>query len=206
MGNLFSRKKVSKVTQQDRAVLQLKKQRDDLIVYQKRLNSTIEKDRQIAKKLISEQKKERALLLLRKKRYLEKLMENAEKQLDQLERLTHDIEFAQIETKVVDGLKVGNLALKQLNEILNLENIELLMDETKEAIDKQNEINELLGQRSEIFGLEISDDESLEDELNDLISQQLPNVPDNDLLPITKDEVKSKPIEQKVKKVVLTTE
>ena len=95
----------------------------------------------------------RALLLLRKKRRLENISNDAEKQLDQMERLAHDIEFAQIQNQVIDGLKVGNLALKQLHDILNVEDIELLMDETKEAIDKQNEINEVISQNSQILGI-----------------------------------------------------
>ena len=35
-------------------------------------------------------------------------MERTDKQLDNLEQLTHDIEFAQVERQVLDGLKSGN--------------------------------------------------------------------------------------------------
>lgn len=39
--------------------------------------------------------------------------------------------------QVIEGLKVGNIALKKANELLNIEQIEQLLDETKEGIDKQ---------------------------------------------------------------------
>lgn len=39
--------------------------------------------------------------------------------------------------QVIEGLKVGNVALKKANELLNIEQIEQILDETKEGIDKQ---------------------------------------------------------------------
>jgi len=43
------------------------------------------------------------------------------------------IEFAQIEVKVVEGLKLGNEVLKELNNQLRVEDIEHLMAETEDA-------------------------------------------------------------------------
>lgn len=57
--------------------------------------------------------------------------------LENIEIMTHDIEFAQVEIRVIDGLKVGNTALKQLNQLLSIEEIEKIMDETKEGVEKQ---------------------------------------------------------------------
>ena len=39
--------------------------------------------------------------------------------------------------KVMEGLKVGNEALKAVNGILSVEEIEKIMDETKEGVEKQ---------------------------------------------------------------------
>lgn len=102
MGSLFGKHKkvVSRVTEQDKAVLQLKQQRDKLKQYQKKIEINLERDRQLAKKLLAENKRERAKLLLRKKIYQEKLLQNTDTQLDKLEQLTHDLEFAQIEIQV----------------------------------------------------------------------------------------------------------
>lgn len=79
----------------------------------------------------------RAKLLLRKKRYQEQVLQRTDGQLENLEHMTHDLEFAQIELQVIDGLKHGNEALKKVNDILNLEDIESILDETREAVDKQ---------------------------------------------------------------------
>ena len=103
MGGLFSKAKkpVSRVTEQDKAILQLKQQRDKLKQYQKKIELNLEKDRQLAKKLLAEDKRDRAKLLLKKKRYQENLLQNADLQLEKLEQLTHDLEFAQIEMQVI---------------------------------------------------------------------------------------------------------
>lgn len=37
----------------------------------------------------------------------------------------------------MDGLKVGNEALKKVNDMLNIEDVEKILDETREAVDKQ---------------------------------------------------------------------
>lgn len=102
MGGLFGKHKkpVSRVTEQDKAVLQLKQQRDKLKQYQKKIELNLERDRQMAKKLLNDGKRDKAKLLLRKKRYQEQLLQNTDTQLEKLEQLTHDLEFAQIEIQV----------------------------------------------------------------------------------------------------------
>lgn len=102
MGSLFGKHKkpVSRVTEQDKAVLQLKQQRDKLKQYQKKIELNLKKDKLVAKQLLDEGKRDRAKLLLKKKKYQEKLLQDTDNQLDKLEQLTHDIEFAQIEVQV----------------------------------------------------------------------------------------------------------
>lgn len=38
----------------------------------------------------------------------------------------------------MQGLKIGNEALKKVNDALNIEDIESILDETREGIQKQN--------------------------------------------------------------------
>lgn len=38
---------------------------------------------------------------------------------------------------MVEGLKIGNEALKKINEVLNIDDIEKMLEETKEGIEKQ---------------------------------------------------------------------
>lgn len=119
-------------------------------------------------------------MLLRKKKYQENLLTNTDKQLENLEKLTHDLEFAQIELQVLDGLKQGNAALKKVHEVLNIDDIEKIMDETREGIEKQNEIDALLSE-----ALTEQDEDDVLAELEELsskeIKEKLPEVPANDL-------------------------
>ena len=45
---------------------------------------------------------------------------------------------------MLDGLKVGNEALKKANEMFSIGDIEQIMDDTSEAVEKQNEISAIL--------------------------------------------------------------
>ena len=55
MGGIFSKDKksgTSRITAQDQAVLDLKRQRDKLQQYQKKIETSLERDRELAKKLL----------------------------------------------------------------------------------------------------------------------------------------------------------
>lgn len=132
------------MTEQDKAVLQLKQQRDKLRQYQKRINLRLEKERLLAKQLLKDGKRDKALLLLKKKRYQDQLLDKTENQIGNLERLVQDIEFAQVETKVIQGLKIGNECLKKMHEVMSVEEVERIMDETQDAIEYQRQIDDML--------------------------------------------------------------
>lgn len=177
MGNLFGKKKpVSRITEQDKAVLQLKQQRDKLKQYQKKIERRLESDRELARKLITKGQKDRAKLLLRKKRYQEQLLQKTDGQLENLEKLTQDIEFAQVELQVIDGLKQGNEALKKVNDALSIEDIETILEETREGVEKQQEIDAML---SGVLTQE--DEDAVEAELEQIIEESLPNVPKEEM-------------------------
>jgi len=168
MGGIFSKdKKESRINSHDKAVLDLKLQRDKLQQYQKRIELTLETDRQMAKKLLSEGKKDRAKLLLRKKKYQESLLTRTDGQLDNLQTLVNDLEFAQVEQQVVNGLKIGNEALKKANEMLSIDEIEQIMDDTAEAIEKQKEIDLLISGQ-----LSAEDEDDVLQELDDLVAAE----------------------------------
>ena len=86
MGGVFgkSKKNVSRITEQDKAILDLKKTRDQLKQYQRKIEGNLEKDRELAKRLVKEGKKDRAKLLLRKKKYQETVLTRTDAQLDNL--------------------------------------------------------------------------------------------------------------------------
>lgn len=118
----------------------------------------------------------RALLLLRKKKFQEQILATTDGQMENIERMVHDLEFAQVEIKVIDGLKIGNTALTKLHEILSIDEIEKVMDDTREGIDKQRELDELL-----MGTLTEEDEDEVEAELDNLLaeetSEKLPEIP-----------------------------
>ncbi|BFG04281.1 charged multivesicular body protein 6-A [Drosophila madeirensis] len=211
MGALFGKnsKKTapSRITDHDKAVLQLKQQRDRLKQYQKRIELQLENDRLLAKKCLQQGRKDRAKLLLRKKKYQESLLTNADKQLDNLDKLAADLEFAQVEMKVLDGLKQGNAALKKVHEMLDINEVERIMDETREGIEKQQEIDAIL---TDV--LTPQDEEDVLAELDALEAEedgvQLPEVPTEVLPPVddeaaAEEKAETKAISSKTKKVLV---
>ena len=59
----------------------------------------------------------RPVCLLILGRYQERLMENTDKMLFNLEEMVSNIDFAKMEAKVVDGIEAGNTALKLIQEV-----------------------------------------------------------------------------------------
>ena len=87
---------------------------------------------------------------------------------DQLERMVHDIEFATVQKQVIDGLKDGNIALEKANAVFSIDEIEDILADTQEAVDKQREIDALLsGQLTE------EDESAVVEELDKLLMADL---------------------------------
>lgn len=189
MGNLFGRKKQSRVTEQDKAILQLKQQRDKLKQYQRRITQQLEREREVARQLLREGKKERAKLLLKKKRYREQLLDKTENQISSLESMVQSIEFTQIEMKVMEGLQVGNECLKKMHQVMSIEEVERILDETQEAVEYQRQIDELLA-----GNLTQEDEEAILEELDAITQEQveLPDVPSEPLPEKHPEKVSSK--------------
>lgn len=80
----------------------------------------------------------RALSLLRKKRFQEDQLNKLFKMLENIEEMSSTLEFTQVEINVLDGLKAGNAALQKLHQIISIDEIERIMDEAKDGIEKQN--------------------------------------------------------------------
>lgn len=121
-----------------RAILDLKNQRDKLHQYQKRITVLTDRETQIAKQMLAQGDKKRALLALRRKKYQESLLSRTDDQLQQLEQLTHNVEFARIQKDVVFGLQRGTEVLREIHaEMGGIEHVEKLMGETADAIAYQ---------------------------------------------------------------------
>ncbi|XXG97163.1 ATP synthase F0 subcomplex subunit OSCP atp5 [Hypoxylon texense] len=172
----------SRVTAQDKAILDLKLQRDKLHQYQRRITVLTDKETAVARQMLAAGDKKRALLALRRKKYQESLLEKTDLQLAQLEQLTRNVEFALIQKDIVFGLQQGTKVLKEIHaEMGGIEHVEKLMGETADAIAYQREVSEMLGGR-----ITNQDEDEVEDELAALELEvngpaPLPNVPDTKL-------------------------
>jgi len=206
MGNwLFGSKKAKpNVTAQDRAILDLKNQRDKLKQYQKKISTVVERETQIAKQLLQQSKKKQALLALKKKKYQEGLLDKTNNMLMNLEEMVNSIEFAQMEKEIFDRLKTGNETLKEIHKEMSIEAVEQLMEDTQEAIQYQKDVSDVLAGK-----LTQEDEDDVLKELEEIEQQaanipQMPNVPKE--VPVadiqeepTRDET-SEPVKKKLRK------
>ncbi|GJJ76199.1 charged multivesicular body protein 6 [Entomortierella parvispora] len=178
--------KASKITAHDRAILDLKVQRDKLKQYNKRLDLVIAKELSLAKKHLAAGEKNKALLALRRKKFQEGLLEKTVLQMTNLDELTFSIEQAMVEKEVFAGLAAGNQVLKELHKEMSLSDVEKLMDETAESIAYQDEIDEMLSTR-----LSVAEEEDIEAELDAMVAKEyeerLPTVPAKELNPVAVD-------------------
>lgn len=88
------------------------------------------------------------------------------------------IEFTQIEMKVMEGLQLGNECLNKMHQVMSLEEVERILDETQEAVEYQRQIDELLA-----GSLTQEDEDAILEELNTIAQEQvqLPDVPSEPL-------------------------
>ncbi|KAJ5880629.1 Charged multivesicular body protein 6 [Penicillium subrubescens] len=196
MGNSGSSQKISS---QDRAILDLKNQRDKIYQYQKRITVLTDRETEIAKECLARNDRRRALLALRRKKYQESLLSKTDSQLAQLEQLTGQVEFALVQKDVLFGLQQGTQVLQAINkEMGGIEAVDRLMEETAEARAYQEEVSQMLE-----GNLSTQDEEDVEDELEALQREivgpvDLPTVPQA-LLPERSDEVVEEPAQEQAR-------
>lgn len=155
------------ITDKDRAVLELKNARDRLKKYRKKLEKDSEKLQAQALQLIKLKHKDRALLVLKLKRFKEKEVSNADGQLLTVLEMIDNVEWESSNMEVLKALKSGTNMLNKMHEEMSLEDVENLLDETNEAIEVENQISSLISGQ-----LNVADDEELEMELSEMMKDE----------------------------------
>lgn len=190
MGGVLSKKnspKKPEITEIDRAILDLKNARDRLHKYRTKLENDEARLVQQARIARDANKKERALGLLRLRKYKQSQAITCEDQLLNVLKMVETIDSKQNEIKLLSALAAGKDSLKRMHEETTVDDVLNLMDEIKEEIDVENEITEIL---SAVPTLSAADEEAVEAELAALDMEMykttseeidLPAVPTNKL-------------------------
>ncbi|ODQ58241.1 hypothetical protein WICANDRAFT_24485, partial [Wickerhamomyces anomalus NRRL Y-366-8] len=156
-----------KVTAQDKAILQVKLQKDKLLKYQKKSNLLLKSETEQIKTYLRQNDKRSAKVLLKRTKYQETLLENVSSQIMNLENMIQNIEFKLVEKEFLKGLTNGNEILKKLNKEMNINDVEKLMDDVNDNIQYQEEIDQVLS--TSIVGKDVEDE--IDEELRQLEEQ-----------------------------------
>lgn len=139
----------------------MKNQRDKLHQYQQRITLITSRETAVARECLARGEKSKALLALRRKKFQETLLAKTDSQLETLEKLTTNVEFALVQKDVIYGLQQGTSVLKQIHaEMGGIDMVEKLMGENEDARAYQKEVSEMLGGK-----MSNQDEDEVEDEL-----------------------------------------
>ncbi|KAG8717242.1 Vacuolar protein sorting-associated protein 20 [Ceratobasidium sp. 394] len=163
---------VPKISAQDRAIVDIKNQRDELKRYRRRIQTVLDREHAVAKESLANGNQRVALLALRRRKYQESMLQKTEGQLETLESLVSSIEFALLEKDILFGLQQGNKVLKSIHAEMSLEDVEKLMEETAEAVAYQNEIDQMLTSR-----MTVDEEEAVQKELAQLQAEAIGAAP-----------------------------
>lgn len=176
-----------KITAQDRAIFQMKQQRDKLKQYQKRINTTIQRQNDLAKQAIKKGETDKAKFYLRSKKHQQTVITKTYDQLDNLENLIGTIEFKLIEKDVIYGLTEGNKVLTKLNTEMSVDKIDKILDDLEDHKLRVDEVSDLLG-----AGILSNNEEFEVDEEFEKLNQEI-NGKEIDLPDAPKDKIQTLP-------------
>lgn len=171
----------AEISDHDRAVLDLKHARDTLKQQQKKLEGSMARETEVARQLLRKGNKQGALVVVKKKKLQQTLLDKTLVQLDNVQQLLEQIDFAKVNAQVFESLKAGKNALEQLNAVMSVEDVEKLLEENADQMAVAEEIDQAV--RRHMGGdLTKEQEEEIEQEYQQLLQGEaadvdLPNVP-----------------------------
>ena len=184
-----SPKSAGTITEKDRAILQLKLQRDKLSAQQKKLDRQCDEQMSLAAENLKNKKKEKALYHMRRKKALEAQANKVDSHLTNIESLVEQVEWTALEADVSKALKSGSDALAQLNKQMSIDDVEAIVEDAAEQIAIAKEVTDLLSS-----ALTDEDESDILNELNQMEVAELnlgPKVPQEKLPEV---ETKKEPV------------
>ena len=150
----------SRVNDQDRAILDVKTRLKKLKVYVDKLNLDVIKQQEKISQYLKEKNKQRALIALKHKKFIEKELDKAMGAQVLLEETIKNIESAQMDVNIYEAMKKGDQVLSELQKQATKENFEELVDRLQDAQAQKDA-------EAEFFGALLNEDD-LQDELDKL--------------------------------------
>ncbi|KAK6639710.1 hypothetical protein RUM43_007985 [Polyplax serrata] len=153
-------------------------------------NLEVEKNEALeeAKKHLADKMKSLAKISLRRKKELERTIEMRATALENIQAILHKIDQAKLDSEVVECYQTGIKTLRGIFKEtgLNEKNVTGTMEELEDVLNSHNFVEEALSKP-----LDLSADNDLEDELNELLLEDLPEVP-KEKLPLPQSEKNNK--------------
>lgn len=160
------------ITEYDKAMLQLKGARDQLQQHHRRIEFTQTRCVTVAKLLLKKGKKYAALLVIKKKKMQERSYEQAAHMLFNVEQLIINLDQQTMNRQVYQAMSNGNNALKTLNNLLSVEDVENLLVDTHNEIGKVDKLSDALNTFPTSL-LNVEDYREIEDEFEKLITPEI---------------------------------
>lgn len=151
----------------DRAVLDLKNARDRLSRYRTKLEIDEAKLLKKAKQAKQDGQQQRALGILRLRKYKQQELANVEAQLLTVHQMVSTIDSKQNEVELLNALKSGKDALQKMHQETTVDDVLELMDQVQEQNEVEQEINAIL---QNVPSLSVEDEAAVEAELEALKS------------------------------------
>lgn len=151
--------KESKQDEVDKAILDLKRQRDRLKKYTAQQEQIASREIETARELLRKGLREKAKFVMRQKKQREVTIEKTEKMIENVQHQIDNIENAQMQVEMVKNVEQTNALLKQLTDMMPIEEVERIMDENAEQQDKLNEIESVLYQNMDPDSMRMADEE-----------------------------------------------
>ena len=91
--------------------------------------------------MIKQQKKDRALLVLKLRKYKENELNQLDAKLLSIMEMIEQVEWESANMEVLKALKAGNDVLNKFHQEMSVEDVEALLEETNEAIEVRVQSN-----------------------------------------------------------------
>ena len=142
----------NKISDHDRAILKLKTTRDAMSKYRKKLDSEMESLSRQALILSKRGERDRAKMVLKLKIMKSKGADEVEQKLMNVKVMIDKLDAAGSMIDMFSALEEGKKQLDILNEQVTADDMEILMEETAEAIEKQDEVQNALARSLSEYG------------------------------------------------------